>query len=91
MKIKNKPVTIVQAPSITGYFKLIEICLDSPPQGGFSPSEMVKRFKISEKLKGEIAEFDSGEIEKIKEVVKATGWAFRSKEIVEFSDYIEKL
>lgn len=91
MKIENKPVVISVIPSINSYFKLLEICLDFPPQGGFSPSEMVKRYKLSEKLIGESVEFDSGEMEKIKEVVKATNWNFRHKAIIDFADYIEKL
>ena len=91
MKIQNKAVIIPQVPQLKDYFSLLTICMDNPPHGGFTPSEMLKRYKITDKLIGESVNFDSGELEKIKEIVKSTPWNFRSKEIIAFSDYIEKL
>lgn len=91
MRILNTPVSIPQFPDIKDYFGLINVSLDAPPAGGFEPSEMVRRYRISDKLKGDYIEVDSDELEKIKECVAKTPWAFRSKIIIQFSDYIKGL
>ena len=59
MKIQNKAVIIPQVPQLKDYFSLLTICMDNPPHGGFTPSEMLKRYKITDKLIGESVNFDS--------------------------------
>ena len=100
MKIENKIITVNVTtklgitPIEKKYSDLIIEIVNAPPrEGGFTVTEMRSRLKLIEKLEkanGEI-EFQHGELMKVKECLALMQWKFISKEIVEFTDAIEKL
>lgn len=71
------------------YFDLIKMCLDNPPQGGFSRDDIKKRNRIEEKIKGEVAELEHDEFHSLKKICSDMKWRVRSSEIENFFDYLD--
>lgn len=75
------------------YKHLINKCLDTPPQGGWTTSVMRERITLQEKLnnaKKEI-EVNDNEFSVIKSCVIGAKWEFMHKNLIDFEDYIKTL
>lgn len=74
------------------YFDIIKLCLDSPPQGGFSRDDIKKRNRIEDKLKGEIGstvELEHDEFYSLKKICNDMKWNTRVEDIENFLDYLD--
>lgn len=93
----NKKTDIAMSPEDAtklGYANLAIIGLNTPPQGGWTPTEMRERIKtiaklddkdLDAKIKLEDAEFEL--------VVACSNikWQFMHKDVVAFCDYLDEL
>lgn len=95
--IKNKTTEINVTP--TGdekltFADLAKVCVNNMPQGGLDVSQMKARLDVMEALEkanGEIKLTTSAQTETLKDCVKAMRWAILHKDVVEFTDAVEKL
>lgn len=94
--LENKETTIVQ--NVDGsikpltYTDLLKICLNNPPQGGFSVTEMRQRLKIIDSLEtanGKI-KLEDADYVLTSTCVKDFKWAQMHKDILEFIDHVLK-
>jgi hypothetical protein len=73
------------------YADLIKYCLDTPPQGGFSVSEMSKRIKILDILEnsesGANLSFGKDQGNTIMQCIDSSKWSRMHRDITEFVDY----
>jgi hypothetical protein len=70
------------------YADLIVMVLNQPPQGGFSPDEMRKRFRIDDVLKGGGDEFrfEDADAKVLQACAKSMKWGHRHRDFVAFAD-----
>jgi len=73
------------------YVDLAKLCIDSPPQGGFTVDEMRKRLKIAERLDEATAriELEDAEYEKLNELVSQYRWGIMHPDVIGFVDAVE--
>lgn len=73
------------------YFGIIKICLDNPPQGGFSRDDIKKRNRIEEKLKGEKAELEHDDFHQMKKICNDMKWNTRHADLETFLNYLDDI
>lgn len=73
------------------YADLAKLCIDSPPQGGFTVDEMRKRLKIAERLDTANAriELEDAEFDKLRELIGQYRWGLMHPDVIAFVDAIE--
>lgn len=71
------------------YFDIIKLCLDNPPQGGFSRDDIKKRNRIEEKLIGDSAELEHDEFYSLKKICNDMKWITRHTDLESFLDYLD--
>ena len=99
-KFKNKVTEITRQKKDgfgienIGFADLAKISLDTPPQGGWTTSEMRSRLNVEAKLtpmslEDEI-DLEDAEFGKLVECLNV-GWQFKHKDIIVYEDYILEL
>lgn len=92
--IKNKVTEIDKGEGVKmKYSELAESCVNHPPQGGYSVTEMKDRLNLLGKLDHdkEVIKLEDAEADKLVECVKAMPWGRMHKDIVAFSDAVDKM
>jgi hypothetical protein len=85
--LENKTIQIKGANPTT-YSELLQVCLDVPPQGGFTTTEMKARLKVStalDKANGHI-ELEDADYNKLVELVKDMKWGVVAQELVDMEE-----
>lgn len=95
MKILKNKVTEIKKPDGDGmkFSELAESCVNHPPKAGYTVTEMKERLNIVGKLDHEkdTIELEDAEAAKLIECVTVMPWAMMHKEIVEFSEAVNKM
>lgn len=89
-KLENK--IIQNGDKQIKYSELLSTCLNQTPKEGFTPSEMRSRLRILDVLanaNGEI-ELEDADAAITKKLVSEMRWVVLSKDILEFTDEVEK-
>lgn len=86
---KNQPT---EQPFTT--LSLISLVMKAPPEGGFSPDEMRKRFKVLDKVEAltnesTAIELEDSEASLLSSLFKKYKWGKMDKFIVDFEDSIK--
>jgi len=74
------------------YTDLIEVALDTPPQGGFIPKDIRERNriqKIMDEAKDGVISFEDADWENLKKIIKASRWMVRNKDLEKFLQLFE--
>jgi hypothetical protein len=78
-----------------GFFDLVRVGLNSPPQEGWTPGEMRVRFKLEDKIADteldKTIELEDADFEKVYTICKSIKWAKMHRDIVAFDDYLDEL
>ena len=86
---ENKTVEIKGAAP-TSYAELLKVCLDVPPQGGFTTTEMKARLRVSsalDKANGHI-ELEDADYNKLVELIKDMKWGVVSQDLVDLEEAV---
>lgn len=72
------------------YKELLKICVNTPPQGGYTPEDMKNRVKILSVIDSSNGEmkFEDAEYNTLKECVNKSRWNVLAPELVEFIEYV---
>lgn len=86
---ENKTIE-VKSGEPTTYAKLLQICLDVPPQGGFTTAEMKARLKVSTVLDKAITEIslEDADHEKLVSLVKDMKWGIMSQDLIDLEEAV---
>lgn len=95
---ENKETEITQgnedgSKTNLGYANLAMVGLNTPPQGGWTPTEMRERINVLAKLDAPLGTKIKLEDAEFNLVVACSNvkWQFMHKDVVAFIDYLEKL
>lgn len=86
---ENKTVEIKGAAP-TSYAELLKVCLDVPPQGGFTTTEMKSRLRLAnalDKANGHI-ELEDSDHSKLMELVKDMKWGVVSQDLIDLEEAV---
>jgi hypothetical protein len=89
--IENRKVIIANAQMT--YRELIKAVCEKAPENGFTLAEMRERNRILDAIHKESDKYplEDADYEKLKNLVLNMSWAVFDKEIIVFSEYIERL
>ena len=86
-EFENKEVIV--AKQTTTYGELLTMCLDKPPQNGFSGKEIRQRGRVAKAIddtEDGTIKFEDADYAKALECVKAMMWAVRDDKLSTFED-----
>ncbi len=92
LKYKTLDIKDGTGDSLT-YGKLIEACLDHPPDKGFSRKDLKERDRIEQAVQcsnGEL-ELEDADADILKRLVRVMRWGKRHRSILDFCDDVEAL
>ena len=96
MKLKNETTAIVkdnEGAKMT-YADFAKVCINVMPEGGLDVLQMKTRLDVVTNLEaanGEIVLTSEEQVKALKECVKSMKWALIHKDVVDFTEAVEKL